>query len=97
MRWVLVSVLCLASGPAMPQVFPTPKWIDRCEKAVADLIMHPADKAFSETEARSFAVTLYGCDERRLLDRSTKNMIDRSAIKPYLDAYSENPDVWRAN
>lgn len=94
---VTIALLLLAAtcSSAAAQVVATPRWIDKCEQALADFVMRPSDRPYAEIEARALAVTLYQCDERRLLDRATKLFIAESAIGPYFDAYAENPNVWR--
>lgn len=94
--WHVASCLLaiFPSSLAQGQVVATPRWMERCEKQIVELAAR-AGRPYPEIAARMVAITLYACDERKLLDRATKQMIADGQIGPYFDAYAKNPNVWR--
>jgi hypothetical protein len=92
-EFLLLVMMLGAASPSGAQVFPTPQWIAWCERAISDLTLRA--KPYSEEEAKSAVMMLYSCDERRLLDRTTKLILKESELNPYYEAYAADPLVWR--
>ncbi|MGF9564168.1 hypothetical protein AAIH70_11730 [Neorhizobium sp. BT27B] len=97
--WTLMVVTVIAAAPANAAesyLNPSPRIIDRCEKDLARIVLTASERRSTEIATRFDAIAVVNCEEYGLVSTAQKSAIKAGGIlQPYMDAYKENPDIWR--
>jgi len=71
----------------------TPSVVEKCEKEIAQFLTHRAE--LKEVGMRYYAIRIADCQAYGLVAPSTMNSISALGLTPYIEAYKENPNIWR--
>lgn len=83
----------IGNGAEADELVATPRIIEKCEKEIAQFLTHRNE--LKETGMRYYAITISDCKAYGLVAPSKMNALAEMGLTPYIEAYEENPNVWR--
>lgn len=83
----------VGAGAEANDLLATPQVIEKCQREIAQFLTSRDD--LKEVGMRYYAIRIADCQAYGLVAPSTMNAINALGLAPYLNAYKDNPNVWR--